>query len=212
MKTLPITFSNEDIAKTIYNFIDISVKFWNQVIPPPQHEEEKYSIEIFSEELDYYSQIINLHYQSQNISLNISNEIIFDSIPEQIETSTNDQSCLDKSTISLISECIRMFRPNPNIITDFSLFEKLTLIKSFIESTIISPQETQPTFRLYLLQILKNFDSLTSFANCKSFQLLQIIREHSKRIYNKVFSLFTLLNVIIQKHQFLKNLSNYSRF
>jgi hypothetical protein len=73
------------------------------------------------------------------------------------------------------------------------LFEKIILIKSFIESTIISPQDAQPTFRLYLLQILKNFDSLTLFGNCKDFELVQIILEHSNRIYDNVFSLSTLL-------------------
>jgi hypothetical protein len=70
--------NNEDNANTIFYFIQLSVNFWNKVILPPQNEETKYSIEILSEGAVYCLNIINQQSHGQNISLKISNCIVFD--------------------------------------------------------------------------------------------------------------------------------------
>jgi hypothetical protein len=60
IQALSNSFSSEDITKTIYNFIEISVNFWKKVIPP-QNEETKYSMEALSEGVEYFSNLINQH-------------------------------------------------------------------------------------------------------------------------------------------------------
>jgi hypothetical protein len=50
---LPILCPNQQVHEFIPKFIQIFVNFWIIVIPPPQNEESKYSIERLSEDAEY---------------------------------------------------------------------------------------------------------------------------------------------------------------
>jgi hypothetical protein len=63
IQTLPISFPNEQISATLYNFIRSSVYFWFKVIFAPKNEEYKYTIESLSEGTDYFASIFK---QCQN--------------------------------------------------------------------------------------------------------------------------------------------------
>jgi hypothetical protein len=89
MQTLPIIFNQENIPKAISDFIEISVNFWNKVLPPLQNAEIKFSPEIFSERADYYSHIINQHEINDEQFQNQSNSHI---VPEKTQNSQETQN------------------------------------------------------------------------------------------------------------------------
>jgi hypothetical protein len=76
IKTLPIESPNQSDPDLIYHFIQLSITFWNQVIPP-QIEEPKYSIDKLSKDINYFVSIIQEHHYRHTISLDISNETKF---------------------------------------------------------------------------------------------------------------------------------------
>jgi hypothetical protein len=104
IRTLPIIFNNENIPETIYDFIIISVNFWNQIIPPPQDIERKYSPEIFSQGLNYCLNIISQHKHQQSI----------DTMNEQIESSENHQNEIHEEQIHISHESTQNSNPEQN--------------------------------------------------------------------------------------------------
>jgi hypothetical protein len=93
IQTLPILFNDEPIPLILYNFIQHSVNFWIKVIPPPQNEGSKYTIETLSEGVDYFSNIIHQFQSQQNGSdppTSTSSEL-------QLPTHTTNEESQDNS-------------------------------------------------------------------------------------------------------------------
>jgi hypothetical protein len=105
IQILPISFQDEPYELSIFKFIQISVKFWKKVIPLPQNEETKYSIQILDERSNDFANIINRQSNQDN-----SNE----HLPHSNDNFQNSNS-LEEPVVSLISECFcKLFPPQKN--------------------------------------------------------------------------------------------------
>jgi hypothetical protein len=95
IQTLPIRLDEELYGFAIFKFIQISVNFWNQIIPKPQNEEMKYSLETFEKKSNEFAHFIH-NFTIQN---------------GETKYSQNSNS-IDESVISLISECYYTLIPS----------------------------------------------------------------------------------------------------
>jgi hypothetical protein len=229
--------SCQSIPSIIYDFIQISVNFWNKVIPCPQNDETKYSIEQFSEGAKFYSQIINDYHSKQINSYNISNEIIFDS-PTNSQSQFPNQHSQFSSAFHLIpeeeqnSDCFNQnFNQHKNIRNSNFFHESIiSLISECFH--IINPRNEEITNRTpfdkliflknYLhetsssfLEIIKILDDSTIFEQANNLNACHLILhslkssvENVNEICSDLFGMPSNSSISIQLQFLLSSLNN----